>query len=97
MAALRSDGRRHIRGISQAPNANEELIWADRLAHRADRHLSARASLDRRDGIRPSYFKAVAIALNFAERLAPRDDTAVIITTEIRPAMRPYSIAVAPD
>src|SRR5438270_255500 len=43
------------------------------------------------------YFSAVAIALNLPDRLVPTDVTAVMITTEISAAIRPYSMAVAPD
>jgi hypothetical protein len=42
------------------------------------------------------YFTAVAIAVNVVVRLEPTVVTAVMITTEMSAAMRPYSIAVAP-
>src|SRR5215510_4893071 len=42
------------------------------------------------------YFSAVAIAWKVAVRLVPTSRTAVMITTEMSAAIRPYSIAVAP-
>lgn len=44
-----------------------------------------------------NYFSAVAMVLNLPDRVVPTVVTAVMITTEMRPAMRPYSMAVAPD
>src|SRR4029077_18090058 len=42
------------------------------------------------------YFTAAATALNVASRLVPTSLTAVMITTEMSAAIRPYSMAVAP-
>jgi hypothetical protein len=41
--------------------------------------------------------KAVAIELNVLERSLPTAVTAVMMTTAIKAAMRPYSMAVTPD
>src|SRR5437879_11659210 len=43
-----------------------------------------------------SYFTAAATALKVASRLVPTVLTAVMITTEMSAAIRPYSMAVAP-
>ena len=43
------------------------------------------------------YFKAVPIELNSVLRLVPKLFTAVMIASAIPAAIRPYSIAVAPD
>src|SRR5215470_6321898 len=43
-----------------------------------------------------AYFTAAATALKVAVRLVPTRRTAVMITTEMSAAIRPYSIAVAP-
>src|ERR1700730_9435979 len=40
---------------------------------------------------------AAPMAVNFAVRFVPTVVTAVMITTAINPAMRPYSMAVTPD
>ena len=40
---------------------------------------------------------AVATSLNFLDRFVPTSVTAVIMTTAINAAIRPYSIAVAPS
>jgi hypothetical protein len=45
----------------------------------------------------PIQERLVEIDVNFAFRPVPIDVTAVMITTAIKPAIRPYSIAVAPD
>src|SRR5262249_53135660 len=42
------------------------------------------------------YFTAAAMMLKVAVRLVPTRRTAVMITTEMSAAIRPYSIAVAP-
>src|SRR4029434_3189902 len=42
------------------------------------------------------YFTAAAIAWKVASRLVPTSLTAVMITTEMSAAIRPYSMAVAP-
>src|SRR5438094_271827 len=42
------------------------------------------------------YLSAVAIAWKVAVRLVPPSRTAVMITTEMSAAIRPYSMAVAP-
>ena len=47
--------------------------------------------------IRLDQVRLFEIVVNLAFRLVPIDVTAVMITTAIKPAMRPYSIAVAPD
>jgi hypothetical protein len=44
-----------------------------------------------------SYFSAVATLVKVALRDEPKVDTTVMIATEMPAAMRPYSIAVAPD
>jgi hypothetical protein len=41
--------------------------------------------------------KAVATEVNVAERLVPTAVTATMMTTAIKAAMRPYSMAVTPD
>jgi hypothetical protein len=43
------------------------------------------------------YFSEVLIEVNFVLRLLPRPLTATIIAMEIPAAIRPYSMAVAPD
>src|SRR5207302_4094586 len=43
------------------------------------------------------YCRAVAIAWNLDDRLVPTRVMAPMITTEIRPAISPYPMAVAPD
>src|SRR5207237_10192609 len=43
------------------------------------------------------YCRAVAIAWNLDDRLVPTRGIAPMITTEISPAISPYSMAVAPD
>src|SRR5262245_3835887 len=43
------------------------------------------------------YLMLVAIESNFDDRVVPKVVTAPMITTAMRAAMRPYSIAVAPD
>jgi hypothetical protein len=43
------------------------------------------------------YFKAVETLVNVVVRVVPRDCTAARITMEMPPAIRAYSIAVAPD
>ena len=43
------------------------------------------------------YFNELLIELKFVLRVLPRPFTAAIIASEMPAAMRPYSIAVAPD
>ena len=43
------------------------------------------------------YFKAVETLLNVVFRLVPRACTVAMIATAMPAAIRPYSIAVAPD
>src|SRR5204862_316860 len=60
-------------------------------------NIAAGASLPVRWGASDGpYFTAAATALKVAVRLVPTSFTAVMITTEMRAAIRPYSIAVAP-
>ena len=44
-----------------------------------------------------SYFNEALMSVNLVFRLAPRPLTTVIIASEMPAAIRPYSIAVAPD
>jgi hypothetical protein len=44
-----------------------------------------------------AYFNAVETELNVLFRFVPRPCTTAMIATEIPAAIRPYSIAVAPD
>ncbi len=44
-----------------------------------------------------NYFNELLIVLKLALRVVPRPFTAAIIASEIPAAIRPYSIAVAPD
>jgi hypothetical protein len=45
----------------------------------------------------PSHFRLVLIALNFVFKVPPMLFTAVMITRAMPAAIKPYSIAVAPD
>ena len=49
------------------------------------------------DFARKLYFRALDTLLKVVFRLVPRVWTATIIATEMPAAMRPYSMAVAPD
>ena len=44
-----------------------------------------------------AYFNAVLIDVNLSLRFVPRPFTTAMIASEIPAAIRPYSIAVAPD
>jgi hypothetical protein len=44
-----------------------------------------------------TYFNELLIEVKFVLRVVPRPFTAAIIASEMPAAMRPYSIAVAPD
>jgi hypothetical protein len=44
-----------------------------------------------------NYFKELLIEVNWALSVVPRPFTAAIIASEMPAAIRPYSIAVAPD
>src|SRR4029450_143757 len=46
---------------------------------------------------REAYLSCVEMSLNFVFKLEPIAFTVAMITTEMPAAMRPYSIAVAPD
>jgi hypothetical protein len=48
-------------------------------------------------GVPEAYFRAVETDENVLFRLVPRACTVAMIATEIPAAIRPYSIAVAPD
>src|ERR1700730_3232421 len=62
--------------------------------------IGAAASQSEAEGsalrFRSGQVSAPEIAENFAVSLVPTSVTALMITTEIRPAMRPYSMAVTP-
>jgi hypothetical protein len=45
----------------------------------------------------PDYFSEVLMSVNLAFRLVPRPFTMAMIASEMPAAIRPYSIAVAPD
>src|SRR3981081_1199897 len=52
-------------------------------------------STERRQSV--TYFRLVEIAVNCVLSLTPRPFTAAMIASEIPAAIRPYSIAVAPE
>src|SRR3569833_3217153 len=47
--------------------------------------------------VRPAYFSELLIEVNLLLRVVPRPITAAMIASEMPAAIRPYSIAVAPD
>src|SRR5438067_11754098 len=97
-------GRRRTRSVSAEPSDGSQQRRACGLMRDCNEKTVVRNDNGRPRG-RPlhiqakgaPYFNAFAIVLNFDDRLVPTRVIAPIITTEIRPAIRPYSIAVAPD
>jgi hypothetical protein len=49
------------------------------------------------EAVGPSYLRAVCTLVNVVLRVDPTSATTVMIATEMPAAIRPYSIAVAPD
>jgi hypothetical protein len=83
--------------------AKKSLLTANR---KADMGMSLTRTLPRLAGIavsrctqKPpkSYFSEVDRLLNVLDRLVPTAVTPVMMTTAIKAAIRPYSMAVAPD
>jgi hypothetical protein len=86
-----------------APAAPNNADNATMPAHRCEHRQAARAAGQDRstNRLRPPterrYFSCDEIEPNFVFSLVPRPFTTAMIATEIPAAIRPYSIAVAPD
>ena len=82
-----------LRNYEQVANVGEVGIWRRRQTDATIIEMpQSAADLPRRDQLR-----FVATALNLVERPVPTKVSAPMITTAIRPAISPYSMAVAPD
>ena len=64
---------------------------------RVDRRLARARWPDAREVVRGDYFKELLIEVNIPLRLLPRPLTIAMIAKEMPAAIKPYSIAVAPE
>jgi hypothetical protein len=81
------------RGDAKGPvrtNANRGALWGQRLRHKPDRKGALCAYL-------PAVASCELTVLNVVLSCEPREITTAMIATEMPAAIRPYSMAVAPD
>src|SRR5580700_2682546 len=76
---------------------NRTLRWVQRLPRTYGGPSSPPYEARAKTPAQAAGVSAVAMAVKLAVSFVPTDVTAVMITTAINPAMRPYSMAVTPD